>query len=152
MFGLPRRYHIDTDEIDRAWRAISRKVHPDRFVARPAVERRMSLQWTASLNEARRALRDPIRRAWFLATGVPNPPERSGGLLDPDFLEEVFELQAQASTDPEAGRARADVIHAALMGSLEEIFRRWEAGEGSLDAVEGCLARLGMLSRTRAQL
>ena len=75
MLGLERRYHLEAKDVDIAWRALSRKVHPDRFAGRSAVERRMSLQWTASINEARRVVRDPRSRAHFLATGRAEPAE-----------------------------------------------------------------------------
>ena len=60
----------------------------------------MSLQWTASVNEARRVLMDPLRRAHFLATGRSEPAETGGPVMDPEFLEEVFELQMSLEDDP----------------------------------------------------
>ena len=57
LLGLPRRFHLDAAAVDEAYRAVAKRVHPDKFAARPAVERRMSLQWTATLNDARRVLK-----------------------------------------------------------------------------------------------
>ena len=92
VLGLARRFEMDISVVDAAWRELSRKVHPDRFTGRPAVERRMSLQWTALINEARTTLRNPRTRAHYLATGHPKPPEDRKISLDPDFLEEMFDL------------------------------------------------------------
>ena len=56
--GLPRRYSLDRRDT-RAWRAASRKVHPDRFAGRPAVQRREPAG-TATVNEAERVLSDDL--------------------------------------------------------------------------------------------
>lgn len=140
--GLPRQYSLDRADVMRAWRMASRKVHPDRFAGRPAVQRRMSLQWTATVNEAKRVLTDPLLRAGYLATGRTQPREEGGPALDPDFLEEVFELQMEAQADPEGVRARAAALGDRLRGELVDVFLAWEAGEGGLEAVETLLAQL----------
>lgn len=124
--GVPRRFHVEPGEIEAAWRERSRKVHPDRFAGRPAVERRMSLQWTAAINEARRVLRDPVQRARYLATGQPEPPENGSPSLDPDFLEEVFDLQMEAGQDPDGVRERARAMRGLLMDEVGGIFADWE--------------------------
>ena len=145
--GLPRRYSLDRKDIMRAWRAASRKVHPDRFAGRPAVQRRMSLQWTATVNEAKRVLSDDLLRAGYIATGRTQPREEGGPQLGPDFLEAVFDLQMEARMDPDGVRERAAAMHAQLRASLDDTFQSWEAGEGSLDAVETLLAQLRYIDK-----
>lgn len=142
LLGIERAYFLENTTIERAYRALSRKVHPDRFARKSAVERRMSLQWTAALNEARRVLKDPIRRARYLATGRAEAPEEGGPALEPDFLEQVFELQMEASSDPEGVRAQATALRAAVWAEVEGLLRSWEADGGALDGVEPRLARL----------
>ena len=144
LLGLPRRFHLEEGEIGGAWKELSRKVHPDRFAGRAAVERRMSLQWTALINEARRVLRDPVARARYLASGRTRPPEEGGPVLDPDFLEEMFDLRMAASED-EAALARAERWRQSLWGELDGVFAQWEAGAGDLRSVEERLARLKYL-------
>ncbi len=140
--GLERRYFLDDKDVMTAWRAASRKVHPDRFAGRSAVERRMSLQWTATVNEAKRVLTDAVRRARYLSTGQAEAPEAGGPQLDPGFLEQMFDLQMAAAEDPDRVRARAEALRAALLADIEAAFRAWEAGGGDLDAVPERLARL----------
>lgn len=141
VLGLARRYHLDSAALDAAWREANRKVHPDKFVNRPAVERRMALQWTATLNEARRVLRDPQRRALYLATGAPELRDAVGRQLDPAFLEQIFEWREAEEEHPGALRAHAAARVGALDAELEQIFTAWEAGEGTLARVEDLLAR-----------
>ena len=142
ILGLRRRFTLEVAEIDRVWRELSRKVHPDRFAGRSAVERRMSLQWTASINEARRVLREPRSRAHFLATGLSAPPEDRKLQLSPDFLEEMFELQLEAKMDPSGVRPEIESRSEKLWTQIRSIFIRWEEGEGDLDEMEQLLAQL----------
>lgn len=110
----------------------------------------MSLQWTVTVNEARRVLADPVLRAWYLATGSASPLDDGGPALDPDFLEEVFDLQMAAATDPEGTRLRATTRRDALQAELEAIFTAWEAGDGDLSGVEERLVRLKYLTNAIA--
>ena len=142
ILGLKRSFSLDTHPLDVAWRELSRKVHPDRFSGRPAVERRMSLQWTANINEARRILRDPRTRAHYLAMGTPEPGEDRKIALSPDFLEEMFELQMEARMEPEACRPEIEARAQRIWDEISAIFAKWESGEGSLEAIETLLAQL----------
>lgn len=149
VLGLPRRWSVEPDEIDTAWRARSRLVHPDRFAGKSAVERRMSLQWTAAINSARRALRDPVKRGWYLATGQARPREE-GLHLDPEFLEEVFELQLEAQADPAGVAEQARDRKDSVMAELDRRFQAWERGAGGLEGVEELLARTKYLDNLAA--
>jgi molecular chaperone HscB len=145
LLGLARRYHLDSDSVEGAYRQLARKVHPDRFAARPAVERRMALLWTAALNEARRVLRDDRLRARFLATGQAAPRERGGPTLDPSFLAEIFEWRERDEEEPGVMAGLAGAARAALLAEVDTLFTRWEAGAGSLELVDDRLARLKYL-------
>lgn len=140
--GLERRYFVDPDLVEQSYRALARKLHPDRFAARVPAWRRISLQWTALLNEARRVLKDRDARAWWLATGSPRPRETGGPRLDPAFLEEMFEWREMEGEVPGSVQPLASARESALRGELEEMFRAWEAGEASLGEVEDRLSRL----------
>lgn len=152
VLGLDRRYSLTQDEVDVAWRRRSRDTHPDRFTRAQAVERRFALLWTALLNEARRALRDPVSRAWYLSTGRATPPESGGPTLSPDFLEEIFELRMDVEDHPDAVRERASALRASLDGELQALFSRWEGGSGDLQPVPERLSRLKYVDNLLAEL
>jgi molecular chaperone HscB len=145
VLGLAPRYHLDAGDVEERYRSLARQVHPDRFVSRPAVERRMALQWTAAANDARRVLKDPVRRAWQLATGRPTPPER-GARLDPAFLAEMFELREAEEEAPGSAAARAAELRDELEAELDALFTTWERGEGDLAQVEDRLSRLNYVA------
>jgi molecular chaperone HscB len=110
VFSLPRRLHIDTAALEKAFYAQSRKLHPDRFASRPAAEQEAALAQSSYLNDAYRTLKDPILRTQYLLTqeGVELEEQskaateaaRSSGtakkqIVPPELLEEVFELNMQ---------------------------------------------------------
>lgn len=142
LLGLERRWHLAPAAVEEVWRALARKVHPDRFAGRSAVERRMALQWTAAINDARRVLKDDDRRAWYLATGSAAPREGGGPKLDPEFLQEMFEWRELEEEHPGALREQAQTREAQIRGELESIFSAWESGAGDLGEVEDRLTRL----------
>src|SRR6476619_1770759 len=90
--GAPRRYDLDLTVLEKTHRELSRALHPDRFAQSGASERRAALEKAANVNEAWRALRDPIRRAEALfrlagaSVGETNEPKAS-----PAFLMEMME-------------------------------------------------------------
>src|SRR4051812_19129219 len=66
LFGLSSAFALDSEALERAYREIQSRVHPDRFAHAGDAERRASLQWTTHVNEAYRALKDPVQRAKYL--------------------------------------------------------------------------------------
>jgi molecular chaperone HscB len=99
VFELPAAYDVDIPELERRFRDLSLKLHPDRFAQAEARERRLSLEQTTALNEAYKMLKDPTRRALYLLKlhGVDLDREDSGAKKDmpKEFLEEVMELREE---------------------------------------------------------
>jgi len=66
LFGLPAAFALDVGRLEAAYRDIQARVHPDKFAHAGDAERRASMQMTTRVNEAYRALKDPLRRAIHL--------------------------------------------------------------------------------------
>jgi molecular chaperone HscB len=66
LFGLPSAYVLDAVALERAYRDIQARIHPDKFVNAGEAEKRASMQWTTRVNEAYRTLKDPVLRAKYL--------------------------------------------------------------------------------------
>jgi molecular chaperone HscB len=96
LFGLPVAFDVDTEDLAVRYRALQRRVHPDRFANASAHERRLSLQMTALINEAFQTLKDPARRGGYLLSlrGVDLGAE-SDTAMDPDFLMEQMAWREQ---------------------------------------------------------
>jgi molecular chaperone HscB len=110
FFSLPPKLAIDTAALEKSFYALSRKLHPDRFAARPAVEQAAALAESSLLNDAYRTLKDPIARTEYLLklegveleeqSKAATEAARTSGIakkqiVPPDLLEEAFELNMQ---------------------------------------------------------
>ena len=94
MFGLTPAYALDLEHLDRAYRDIQSKVHPDRFAQAGDAERRAAMQMTTQVNEACRILKIPVQRAKYLLelNGVDVGFETNTA-MPKEFLLEQMELR-----------------------------------------------------------
>jgi molecular chaperone HscB len=86
--GLPASFDLDQGEIERAYFARSAAVHPDVAAGDDEAQRRMTI-----LNQAKRTLDDPERRADALLIRLGGPPREQDRSLPPDFLMEIMEVR-----------------------------------------------------------
>ena len=110
--GLPAAVDLDPAALDRAYFALQRQWHPDRFVARPPEERARASSEAAALNDAYRTLKDPLGRAVYLASlnGVDLPGD-GRTIDDPGLLMEAME-------------AREELHEAATVDAVERLAER----------------------------
>ena len=94
LLGLAPAFALETGQLDRSYRDIQSKIHPDRFAHAGDAERRASMQWTTQVNEAYRTLKSPVQRAKYLLelNGVDVAFE-SNTAMPADFLMEQMELR-----------------------------------------------------------
>ena len=94
LFGLAPAYALESEALERSYREIQSRVHPDRFAHAGDAERRASLQWTTRVNEAYRTLKDPVQRAKHLLElhGVDVAFETNTAMPG-DFLAQQMELR-----------------------------------------------------------
>jgi molecular chaperone HscB len=109
LFEVEPRFDLDLALLERRHRDLSRVLHPDRYVGRPAGERQQALGRAIEVNEAFRSLRDPVRRATvLLARHGRHTDEADAPRADPMLLMEVMERREALS---EARRAKnRDVV------------------------------------------
>jgi molecular chaperone HscB len=160
--GLPRKLLIDPQDLERRFRELSRKFHPDYFYNATSTERLASLERSSYLNDAYRALKNPVSRIEHLLAieGLPSarsedPSTGSGpgaGKVPPSLLEEVFALNEEldeirelreAGEDSERLLARLanarkpiDAKRDEHERQLQELSARWDS-QLALSGVEG---------------
>jgi molecular chaperone HscB len=127
LFGLPARFAVDADALERRYRALQGEVHPDRYAAADETDRRLAAQSSARVNEAYQALKSPVGRAQYLLSlhGV-DAMSASGAALSHAFLERALERREAAEHAMQAG----DV--AALEALLAEVRAERAAAEAEL--------------------
>lgn len=128
--GQGVRFDLDEAALDKAYFALQRQLHPDRFATRSPRERALSQQQATSLNQAYEVLKNPLKRADYLVhlKGTDVLPEGCNLVNDQDLLMEAMELREALldATTPEdvdglARRAADDI--AACIADLSDAFR-----------------------------
>ena len=66
LFLLPQRFAIETEAMDKAYREVQNRVHPDKFSNATDAEKRVAMQWATRGNEAYQTLKSPFKRAAYL--------------------------------------------------------------------------------------
>jgi molecular chaperone HscB len=146
FLGLPRKLLIDSADLERRFRELSRKFHPDYFYNASPAERLASLERSSYLNDAYRTLKNPTARVEYLLNveglGMHSPQEASKA-VPPALLEEVFALNEEldeiraeraAGTPPDRLMERLDRARSPIEAKraehesqLAELSARWDA-------------------------
>lgn len=91
--GLGRLLHLDLKELERRFYELSRQFHPDFHYGKDDTEKNISLENSALLNKAYRALKAPFTRVEYLIHLEEGGKGSISGKVPQEFLEEIFELQ-----------------------------------------------------------
>lgn len=136
LLGLPARFDLDPQAIERAYFERSKELHPDRFASAPAPERVAALSRSRALNDAYQVVKKPVARAEYLLAraGITiGDNER----VEPELLMEILELReelaearvANQTAVVEKLRAQMAARRDAAVGALPERFERGELAE-----------------------
>lgn len=92
LFHLPQRFAVDMAALDKAYREVQSRVHPDRFTNATDTEKRVAMQWATRANEAYQTLKNPFKRAAYLCelNGIDLQVE-SNTSMSRDFLMQQME-------------------------------------------------------------
>jgi len=139
FLDLPRRLTIDAQDLEKRFRDLSRKFHPDYYYNATPTERLASLERSSYLNDAYRALKNPVSRVEHLLAIEGLPPAKSEegtAKVPPSLLEEVFALNEEldeirelreSGTDPEPLRVRLESARRPIDEKREEHERQLQA-------------------------
>ena len=146
--GLPAALELEPAELDKAYFALQRRWHPDRFVARPPEERARASAEAAALNDAYRTLKDPLDRAVYLAAlkGIELPGD-GRTIDDPELLMEAMEAREalhEAATAP-AVDSLAGRMNGQMSEALEGLANLFQANDSA--AIRKALLRLRYLDK-----
>ena len=132
FLGVPRKLTLDAADLERRFRELSRKFHPDYYYNATPTERLASLERSSYLNDAYRTLRNPVSRVEHLLAieGLPSAKSEGGAVkVPPGLLEEVFALneeldeireQRESGADPAGLSARLDAARKPIDRKREE--------------------------------
>lgn len=94
ILGLEEGFTLDEALLEDSLTRLQASVHPDNFAQATAQEKRLMMQYSAMLNEAYSALKDPIKRAIHLLElrGIVIDNDTTQA-LPPAFLHEQLEMR-----------------------------------------------------------
>jgi molecular chaperone HscB len=149
LFGLTPAVDVDVKALEQRHRDLSLEVHPDRLTQADAATRRRAAEASATLNDAIKTLRDPVRRAYYLLklNGVDLESEGAADrhALPMAFLEDILERREAL----EVIKQRRDLDGATTLGKAVkgELDRALEKAQAALRAhdVKEAAAELGRL-------
>ena len=154
LFGLAPAYALEPEALERSYREIQSRVHPDRFAHAGDAERRASLQWTTRVNEAYRTLKDPVQRARHLLelNGVDVAFETNTA-MPADFLAQQMELRErleEASTPAALDQMRSTLSQQRLR--LENEIGETIDARKDYSAAAGLVRKLQFLDKLEAEI
>ena len=172
FFGLPEKLQIDFEDLEQQFHKLSWKLHPDNFMRAGEFERNLSLERSSELNDAYRALRDPLTRVEYLLAHKGMRKEGAAKQqAPPELLEEVFELNESldelraaraAGEDLAALRARLESAEKDFQDKLEEVDAEldrvrseWDAAlaaTGGKEAEEKLMAKMNEILNRRSYI
>jgi len=96
LFGLPESYDIDISQLSIRYRNLQSTIHPDKFASATDLERRLSVQKSALINQAFQTLKHPLSRAQYMLQlrGV-ELSNQSSPPMDPEFLMQQMRLREE---------------------------------------------------------
>jgi len=127
LFHLPQRFAIETEALDKAYREVQNRVHPDKFSNATDAEKRVAMQWATRANEAYQTLKSPFKRAAYLCelNGIDLQTE-SNTAMPREFLMQQMEWRealedAKAARDLDALENLEADLRAVRKSELEQI-------------------------------
>lgn len=123
LLGLPKRFTLKREALERAWRDLQARVHPDRFATGSQAERRIAMQWASRVNEAHRVLRSPLQRARYLCelAGYEIGAERNTAMAPAFLMQQLEWREALDTARDSADHAQFDALEQELQAARDAI-------------------------------
>jgi len=124
LLGFAGRPGIETDELQRRYYDLSRRLHPDRFQTGSAEEQRASVRASALLNDAFRTLKDVESRGRWWLERAGDSLGRENNQVPPRLAAEVFEVQEKLAELRAASGSEREALQSETRGILEALSSR----------------------------
>ena len=142
VFGIPTAFNLDSEDLEKRYKELTKILHPDRFARSDPQARRASLERSVQLNEGWQTLKDPVRRAEYLLSLQGIDVGESAGLgkrgkgdehatlpVPPVLLMEVLEAlaAAHAAGDVHEAEALIATVRSRLNVVMEDVAKGFAA-------------------------
>lgn len=160
LLGVPVSFEVDLALLSKHYRELQKTLHPDRFAHQSERDQRLSVQYTAHLNEAYNTLKSPLERSQYLMSlkGIDVVSETSVK-LDPAFLFEQMELRehladlSQKSDPFDELEELSDKVAAMIAAVQSEFVEYYNAATAeSLDKAAGEVRKLQFFYKLQSEI
>ena len=104
LLGLSRRYMLDGADLERRYRDVQARVHPDKHTHLGDAERRQAMHWATQTNAAYQTLKNPLARGRYLLELAGRDPQVEHNTAMPvEFLAEQMELREAVAVARSSG-------------------------------------------------
>ena len=123
LLGLPVSFVIDKNKLTSNYHDIQKSIHPDNFANATELERRLSVQKSAQINDALQTLKNPLQRSIYLLSLYDIELGENNTSVDPAFLMEQMELRENLSqvSDKADPLAELDIISDDVKARIKQI-------------------------------
>tara|TARA_B100000768_G_scaffold133546_1_gene124324 strand:- start:1038 stop:1532 length:495 start_codon:yes stop_codon:yes gene_type:complete len=90
IFNLPEKFDIDLTVLQKNYREIQKKIHPDKFTTSTENEKIQSMIKSTQINDAYKTLKLPLKRASYI-TSLHTDDKKI--ILPPEFLMQQMEWE-----------------------------------------------------------
>ena len=159
LFQLPVSFEVDLKELSERYRTLQSSVHPDKFANATDLERRLSVQQSARINEAYQTLKNPLRRARYLLelNGVDMNSDTDTS-MDPMFLMQQMELREKLEMVKDSAHPVEELldinndINEVLEGIIRELKSIFATGKvDDLHKARDCVRRMQFMTRLQEE-
>ncbi|WP_455199679.1 co-chaperone HscB [Kaarinaea lacus] len=159
LFNFPVSFDLDLTELSNRYRKLQHTVHPDKFSNASDLERRISMQQSALINEAYQTLKNPLQRARYLLRlkGIDLSSDTSTS-MDSEFLMQQMRLreeleQVRSSSDPESKLlVLTGEIEQAIADQLTVLGRLFnEVNDNNLDQITDYVRRMQFMVKLQQE-
>ena len=159
LFNFPESYDLDLTELSKRYRKLQHTVHPDKFANASDLERRLSMQQSALINEAYQTLKSPLQRARYMLQlkGVDLTNDTSAS-MDSEFLMQQMRLreeleQVRSHNDPESKlMVLSKEIEQAIADQVAVLRRLFdEANDDSLEQITDYVRRMQFMMKLQQE-
>eukprot|EP01029_Cantina_marsupialis_P024552 TRINITY_DN633_c0_g1_i10.p1 TRINITY_DN633_c0_g1~~TRINITY_DN633_c0_g1_i10.p1 ORF type:complete len:223 (-),score=36.87 TRINITY_DN633_c0_g1_i10:1050-1718(-) len=153
LLEMPHSFKVNKKELDKSYRRLQKKLHPDLFSQTSSTEQDYSQMQSARINNAYHILRDPHKRAQYMLEIKGRDAFSSEDVRpDPGLLIEIFgyrEILDGCETD-----SQREMFEVENNKRIEELEHRIDDAfsVGDLDLVEKLVIRMQYLRRIKDEM
>lgn len=131
-----RRFDVNVPDLERRYKALQRRLHPDKFSTASALEREYAHQQAAVVNQAYDVLKKPLRRAHYILNQAGLGACEGMTITDPELLMYVMEAREDVEGAGDAAQLQGllEQNTAVKDRCIEELAAAFRAGDLQLAA------------------